>query len=229
MERVFVGNLDFASKEEDLRVFFENLMVAEKGEREDGEKGEKKANTWVVRVRIVRDKNTQLGKGFAYIQFADKECVDEVLAMDESKLKFAKRKLRVQRCKTLPGSSVKVKTSTPKSKDDKKATKAPRGPPTPIVVPKGDPTLGERLAHLPKEVRKQAKAADGDRIARRLAKKKARMAMGTGKDMVGEKEGVRERSRVGKAKGKKAVNTGKKTGKPRVRNEKNAERRNAKK
>lgn len=143
--------------------------------------------------------------------------------MDETKLKFAKRKLRVQRCKTLPGSSIKVKSTTPKSKDgkDKKSTKPTRGPP--VVVPKGDPTLGERLAHLPKEVRKQAKAADGDRIARRMAKKKARMAMGAGRDKVGEKE----RSRG--VKGKKVVNSGKKASKPRVRNEKNAERRNAKK
>lgn len=241
---VFVGNLDFGSKEEDLRVFFENLLVAERGEKE-GE--DEKAGTWVVRVRIVRDKDTQLGKGFAYIQFSvssqyfslitplsdhdiqEKECVDEVLAMDEVKLKFAKRKLRVQRCKTLPGSSIKVKATGSKSKDDKdkKSAKTPRGPPVPIVVPKGDPTLGERLAHLPKEVRKQAKAADGDRIARRLAKKKSRIAMGPGKDKVGEKEGARDRTRG--AKGRKPVNTGKKTAKPRVRNEKNAERRNAKK
>jgi nucleolar protein 12 len=28
---VFVGNLDFASKEEDLRIFFESLMAAERG------------------------------------------------------------------------------------------------------------------------------------------------------------------------------------------------------
>ncbi|TEB22964.1 hypothetical protein FA13DRAFT_1694751 [Coprinellus micaceus] len=226
---VFVGNLDFGSKEEDLRVFFENLLVAEKGQREEEEEEEEKTRTWVVRVRIVRDKDTQLGKGFAYIQFSDKECVDEVLAMDEVKLKFAKRKLRVQRCKTLPGSSIKVKATGPKSKDDKdkKSTKTARGPPVPIIVPKGDPSLGERLAHLPKEVRKQAKAADGDRIARRLAKKKSRIAMGPGKDKVGEKEGARDRTRG--AKGRKPVNTGKKTGKPRVRNEKNAERRNAKK
>ncbi|THH16527.1 hypothetical protein EW146_g4122 [Bondarzewia mesenterica] len=119
---VFVGNLDFASKEEDLRVFFEGVIGAERGPRrsDDSEEGgaeedeeeddaiegknrSSKLKTWVTMVRIVRDKDTQLGKGFAYVQFADRECVDEILALEEGKLKFAKRKLRVQRCKSLTG------------------------------------------------------------------------------------------------------------------------------
>lgn len=83
---VFVGNLDFASREEDVRVFFEGLVSAERGPRgtvtggdsdsedegdtDDPNAHEAKPKTWVTRVRIIRDKDTQLGKGFAYVQFA---------------------------------------------------------------------------------------------------------------------------------------------------------------
>ena len=69
---VFVGNLDFASKEEDLRAFFETLVTNERGARpQDSEHGEEtRSSRWVTRVRVVKDKDTQLGKGFAYVQFA---------------------------------------------------------------------------------------------------------------------------------------------------------------
>ncbi|KAF8886203.1 hypothetical protein BD779DRAFT_1531477 [Infundibulicybe gibba] len=206
---IFVGNLDFASKEEDLRVFFEGIVSAERGPPSPGEEsnedestsGPEKPKTWVTRVRIVRDKETQLGKGFGYIQFADRECVDEILAIEEAKLKFAKRKLRVQRCKTLPGAS---STATQKPLATSTSATKSRPLPTPIVIPKGDPNLGAKLAHLPKEERKQVKSADADRVARRLAKKKARGAL--------EKKGVKvlgkERERVRKVGGKKGVGAG---------------------
>src|SRR6266478_3631641 len=83
---IFVGSLDFASREEDVRVFFEGLVSAERGPRSavagddsdsENEQGTDDPNAhgvkpkmWVTRVRIIRDKDTQLGKGFAYVQFA---------------------------------------------------------------------------------------------------------------------------------------------------------------
>ena len=81
---VFVGSLDFASHEEDLRTFFEGVVSAERGPRSaiasSGSDGEgaatstdvlaAKPKTWVTRVRIIRDKDTLLGKGIAYVQFA---------------------------------------------------------------------------------------------------------------------------------------------------------------
>ena len=68
---IFVGNLDFASKEEDLRAFFETLVTNERGARPQASEGgeEIQSSKWVTRVRIVKDKDTQLGKGFAYVQF----------------------------------------------------------------------------------------------------------------------------------------------------------------
>ncbi|KAH7923351.1 hypothetical protein BV22DRAFT_1036440 [Leucogyrophana mollusca] len=222
---VFVGNLDFASKEEDLRVFFEGLVSAERGPPTADSSGhDDKPKFWVTRVRIVRDKDTQLGKGFAYVQFADRACVDEILALEESKVKFAKRKLRVQRCKTLPGTS-----------DDNKAasssSKSPRTIPTPTIsqpmsLPKGDPALGTKLAHLSKEERKQVKSSDADRLARRLAKKKARMALA--------KQGVavqgKDRERVRKSTSiKKSQGLPRRESKGRVRSEKSAAKRNHKK
>lgn len=117
--------------------------------------------------------------------FKDRECVDELLALEEEKLKFAKRKLRVQRCKTVPRGKLQV--------NQKKTRMAA---PT-VIVPKGDPALGERLAGLPKDERKQLKSSDADRVARRLAKKKARMAMapGIGKSKPKSKGKDRKRER----------------------------------
>ena len=68
---IFVGNLDFASKEEDLRVFFEGIVSVERGppDGEESQDGDK-SKGWVTRVRMIRDKDTQLGKGFAYVQFS---------------------------------------------------------------------------------------------------------------------------------------------------------------
>ncbi|KAL1692490.1 hypothetical protein GGG16DRAFT_123977 [Schizophyllum commune] len=177
---LFVGNLDYGAKEDDVRAFFE----AE--DEEDGENDEEggseaasdaeetqasaKPSTsthHVARVRIVRDPSTGVGKGFAYVQFVDRTPVDELLALPAGSLKFAKRKLRVQKCKTVLGASTKVKA-------DKHAPGGKQAPRKPVVVPSGDPTLGSRLAGLPKDARKAAKAADAARVARRAAKKAAK-------------------------------------------------------
>ncbi|KII86694.1 hypothetical protein PLICRDRAFT_143118 [Plicaturopsis crispa FD-325 SS-3] len=213
---VFVGNLDFASKEEDLRIFFEGVVSAERGPPGADDGGPK---MWVTHVRIVRDKETQMGKGFAYVQFSDRECVDEVLALEETKLKFAKRKLRVQRCKTLPGQvRPAARPSGPTESTPRKAVAA---------IPKGDPALGEKLAHLPKDERKQVKSTDADRVARRLAKKKARNALAQWGIKPIVKERDRDRVRKPKKTEKNAPVHRKKEA--RVRSEKSLTKRNAKK
>ncbi|KAI0372262.1 hypothetical protein BV20DRAFT_964390 [Pilatotrama ljubarskyi] len=249
---LFVGNLDFASKEEDLRAFFESVVRQERGEpgeRAEGESsgseeedeaeerartGAQRPRTWVKRVRIIRDRDTQLGKGFAYVQFVDRECVDEILALEEGKLKFAKRKLRVQRCKTLPGGpkltaakAIRGAASSSKSRPGALASQAGRPnagssssrpksfPLVPARVPKGNPELGAKLAHLPKEERKRAKATDPDRVARRLAKKRAKALAEKG---VKARGGEKERERVRKPRSEKnAGGREKEKGKPKKR------------
>jgi nucleolar protein 12 len=59
---LFVGGLDYAAKEEDVRVLFEELVKSERGQKSEGK--------WVIGVRIVRDKETQLGKGFGYVHLS---------------------------------------------------------------------------------------------------------------------------------------------------------------
>lgn len=54
-------------------------------------------------------------------------------------------------------------------------------------LPKGDPTLGDRLASLSKDERKVAKASDPERLIRRAAKKeavKAKAKMASKRDKV---------------------------------------------
>lgn len=212
---IFVGSLDFNAKEEDLRAFFETLLATELGppsakvdpedsgddsdeSSDDGDQGIRGNGQakWVRSVRIVRDKDTQLGKGFAYVRFSERTCVDEVMAMEPTKLKFAKRKLRVDRCKTAPSGS-KTSMSTPK-RDTRQVAKAvdsqkKRHVEKPVGKKlRGDPSLGERLKGLSKEERREAKKNDPTRQARRMEKKKARAVLE--KDLSkADKSRVRER------------------------------------
>lgn len=105
--------------------------------------------------------------------------------------------------------------------------------PAPGPIPKGDPNLGKRLEHLSKEERKREKAANADRVARRLAKKRVNAAV--------TKEGLKF---GGDGKGKERIRVRKKGGGPgtpggpsgkakakksRVRSEANLAKRNTKK
>ena len=96
---IFVGNLDFEAHEEEVRALFEKLMCEERGPppevtsravRLDGTPvhTEPLPGEWVQSVRIVRDKATQLGKGFAYVKFVDPLCVDEMVALAEAEEVF---------------------------------------------------------------------------------------------------------------------------------------------
>lgn len=142
-----------------------------------------------------------------------------MLALEPGKLKFAKRKLRVQRCKPVPKLSLGKKD--PPSKPEQTSSRAP------VHVPKGDPSLGEKLVKLTKEERKRVKAADADRVARRMAKKNARMALA--EQGLPPQHKQRERVRKTGAAKKPGGPPPKKASKGRVRSEKSIAKRNTKK
>lgn len=73
---VFVGNLYYKAKEEELRQHFKTC-------------GE------IHSVRIIRDPVTHLGKGFAYVRFADKQGYLAALKLNMSE--FMNRQLRIKR------------------------------------------------------------------------------------------------------------------------------------
>jgi len=89
-----------------------------------------------------------------------------------------------------------------------------------LGVPKGDPALGKKLEALSKDQRKQCKAEDSDRVARRLAKKKVKAAMAKAKSQVRE----RPRRRTDPKKVAAALKP-----KRRIRSEANLRNRNLKK
>lgn len=102
----FVGNMDFETRDEEVREFFNLLLTGERGaapavpkldfsrctalptpERSVVE-SEEHERSWVQDVRIIRDAATQMGKGFGYVRFLDAACVDELMAIHESEEAF---------------------------------------------------------------------------------------------------------------------------------------------
>lgn len=59
----FLGGLDFAQSEQGVREWAEAQIERERGQTEDGA-------SWVESVRLVRDRQTGMGKGFAYVLLA---------------------------------------------------------------------------------------------------------------------------------------------------------------
>ncbi|KAK6338235.1 Nucleolar protein 12 [Orbilia blumenaviensis] len=110
---VFVGNLDFEAAEESLWRHFATCGKVEN-------------------VRLVRDAKTNVGKGFAYVQFADEVDVEKALLLNDKVMeaeKGKKRKLRVTRAKNMR------KKAVPDSAPGAARSAKKNG----VYVPKADP------------------------------------------------------------------------------------------
>ncbi|GAA6007921.1 hypothetical protein JCM10207_004926 [Rhodosporidiobolus poonsookiae] len=183
---IFVGGLDFAETEENVRKATEAVLVRERGEAGD--------KPYVESVRVVRDASSGLGKGFCYVLLKDDQCVDELLALPPGKnLKISKRKVRLERCKTSAAAArskaatrAAANTAASSTRGGAAASSSRDRKPVRLSAPR-DPTLAKHgatgakaeqqaklaaaLADLPSDERKKLKSMDADRVARRAQKK----------------------------------------------------------
>ncbi|KAI8985314.1 hypothetical protein BDB01DRAFT_787589 [Pilobolus umbonatus] len=100
---VFLGALPFDIDDEELWTFFKDC-------------GE------IDSVRVVRDQKTNVGKGFGYVQFKTRDCVDLALALSDKKLRD-KTTIRISRCK-IPRSEGGVESKKHPKKHSKPLSKA---------------------------------------------------------------------------------------------------------
>ncbi|KAL2824503.1 hypothetical protein BDW59DRAFT_147439 [Aspergillus cavernicola] len=110
---VFVGNLDFIDNETATEDGEKKKKKRAPADVEEGlwrtfnaqTKGTKSSTPGrgnVESVRVVRDRSTRVGKGFAYVQFYDQNCVEEALLLNDKRFPpMLPRKLRVVRAKKI--------------------------------------------------------------------------------------------------------------------------------
>ncbi|KAF3909116.1 hypothetical protein ABW21_db0205938 [Orbilia brochopaga] len=170
---VFVGNLDFEAAEESLWRHFAPCGAVEN-------------------VRLVRDAKTNVGKGFAYVQFHDDLAVEKALLLNEQPMsaveKGKKRNLRITRAKNMKRKTAGTATSTPTF------TKSPRG----VYVPKPNP-------------KKAGMAGRAGKLFGRAGGAKVKRSAETGAAFEGT------RATPGMQTGLKTGGSGKRKGKPRAR------------
>ncbi|KAJ8098716.1 hypothetical protein POJ06DRAFT_140555 [Lipomyces tetrasporus] len=117
---VFIGNLDFDAEEESLWEHFGKVGAIEY-------------------VRIIRDSKTNVGKGFAYVQFKDSMYVAKALLLNDKKM--GNRMLRVTRARSMRAPKERVKQPVLKS-----------------GLPKLDPDMKAQLGRAKKIVGKAERA-----------------------------------------------------------------------
>ncbi|KAG9990984.1 RNA-binding domain-containing protein, partial [Aureobasidium melanogenum] len=204
---VFVGNLGFVDDESNIdKANAEEGKGTRKGNKTPSDVEEGLWRTFstcgkVESVRVPRDPQTRVGKGFAYVQFTEENAVEAALLLNEKKFPpMLPRKLRVTRAKTIkrnvkPGSN---------------AVKAPGATNKGIYNPKADPVMQSNMGR-----------------AGKLLGRAAAAQVQKGKPIGGTPQGFKtpesfifegHRAKAGSGKsGLKLGGSGKKKGKPRTR------------
>ncbi|KAL4737557.1 hypothetical protein BDV11DRAFT_191403 [Aspergillus similis] len=125
---VFVGNLDFIDNETGTEEGEKKKKNRPPADVEEGlwrtfnahTKGSQSGPAGrgnVESVRVVRDRSTRVGKGFAYVQFYDQNCVEEAILLNDKRFPpLLPRKLRVVRAKKVAKKSVET-PGAPKGSD----------------------------------------------------------------------------------------------------------------
>lgn len=115
---VFVGNLGFIDDETNMRAVQKAqgdnaVRKPQTGDVEEGLWVQFSKAGRVESVRVVRDPKTRVGKGIAYVQFADQNGVEAALLFNEKKFPpLLPRKLRVSRAKKNTGPKPESKSAS---------------------------------------------------------------------------------------------------------------------
>jgi nucleolar protein 12 len=117
---IFIGNLPFQVNEEELRRHFCDVAGRQ------NTNGEGLKNDGILNVRIIRDKETFLSKGIAYIQYTSKPLMRMAIE-EKNDSEFKGRKLRVKKAvdpKRLEKKQKKREEMVQMRKDKRQAARA---------------------------------------------------------------------------------------------------------
>lgn len=136
---VFLGNVPFAAEEEDLWKIFEQCGN-------------------ISSIRIIRDKFTGVGKGFAYINFENADAVELALKLDGTELN--KRPIRVRRSIKKP---LKVEVKKEKSGKVKKQRRLSDHKPVKIKFDSNEEIVSDELNGKKMEVFEEGQSNDANK------------------------------------------------------------------
>lgn len=136
---VFIGNIPFDATEEAVYSLFSDCGEGEKD---------------LTSVRIIRDKGTNIGKGFGYVMFESLQAVED--ALQKNDCEFLGRKIRITRCKK--SLSNKSKTSEiPGANNKNSGSKDSKKVVSKLTAREGEHSKPGDIVSLHKQVNKDKK------------------------------------------------------------------------